>query len=68
MLVWALRLLKMVLVLPETAGSLVGMSVIGKKKKCSCQNLGGLKKIMQIKSNMQVKILILVQLQCHTWL
>ena len=48
MLVWALRLLKMVLVLPETAGSLLGMSVVG-KKLCSCKNLGGLKKkIMQI--------------------
>ena len=39
MLVWALRLLKMVLVLPETAGSLLGMSVVG-KKMCSCKNLG----------------------------
>ena len=39
-----------------------------KKKMCSCKNLGGLKKIMQIKGNVQMKILILLQLQCHTWL
>ena len=48
MLAWVLRLLEMVLVLPETAGSLLGMGVVGK----GCVHikfLGGLKKNVQKK-------------------
>ena len=51
---------------PETAGSLLGMGVVGK----SCVHikiLKGLKKKL-CKRKMQMKMIILLQLQCHTWL
>ena len=66
MLAWALRLLKMVLVLPETAGSFLGMGVVG-KRLCSYNIFGRIEKKIVQKKNAD-EMIILLQLHCHTWL